>query len=335
MSFQEELREIFKKAEEDFIKVSSLEELEKIRVNYLGRKSYLANFSEVLKKLEKEEKKEIGRLFNQVKEKIENLYSKKKEEILEKEIEFDFYHPGKEISFPSLNLVSFSIRKIVEIFINLGFKVASAPEIVTEYENFDSLNIPEFHPARDMWSTLWLEKPEKYLLRTHTSAFQVPFLKKFKPPIRGVIPGKVYRFEATDARHDFEFHQIEGLSVSEDSNLSHMIYIFEVFFKEYFEKNIEIKLRPSYFPFTEPSVEIDITCLLCNKKGCEVCKGTGWLEVAGAGMIHPFVLQQAGIDTKKYQGYAFGTGVERLIMLKYEINDIRILHSPDLRTNEI
>lgn len=332
----EELKKIRNLALSEVSLVKNLNELEQWRIKFLGRKSFLANFTKQFKNLSKEEKSKIGFFYNQIKNELESIYQTKKEELSQKiEVLFDFDHPGKQLTLPSLPLIQTNLKRIIEIFQELGFYVIDSNYLVSEYENFDSLNMPPYHPARDMWDTIWLKKPEKYLLRTHTSAFQVPFLLKFKPPIRGIVPGKVFRFEATDARHDFEFYQIEGISVSENSNFAHLRFVFKEFFKKYFEKNLEIRFRPSYFPFTEPSVEVDLSCLLCHGKGCSVCKFSGWLEVAGAGMIHPFVLNQAKIDVKKFQGYAFGTGLERLIMLKYEINDIRILHSADLRSNEI
>ncbi len=335
MNFEEELNKILHLIENEVSQISSLDELEKVRIKYLGRKSYLANFPSLFKNLDTEDKKKIGFLYNQVKSKIISFFEEKKKNFTESEIDFDFYHPGYKRNLASLNLITQELRKIIQIFLELGFIVIDSPELVNEYENFDSLNIPPYHPARDMWSTIWLKNPPKYLLRTHTSSFQVPFLKKYKPPINGVIPGKVFRFEATDSRHDFEFHQLEGISVGKENNLSHLRFIFEEFFNRYFKEKIKLRFRPSYFPFTEPSVEIDLSCILCSQKGCEVCKKTGWLEVAGAGMIHPFILKEANIDKNKFQGYAFGTGIERLIMLKYKINDIRILHSFDLRVNEI
>jgi len=315
--------------------IKSSEELENWRIKYLGRKSELTRFSEKLKNFPPEERKNLGMIFNNVKEELEKIYQIKKEELLEEKIDFDFYHPGKAFNLTSLPLIQSNLKRIIDIFRDLGFYLIDSNYIVTEYENFDSLNMPPYHPARDMWDTIWLKEPKGWLLRTHTSAFQVPFLLKYRPPIRGIVPGKVFRFEATDARHDFEFYQIEGISVSENSNFSHLRFIFLEFFKRYFEKDVNIRFRPSYFPFTEPSIEVDLSCIFCNQKGCSLCKFSGWLEVAGAGMIHPYVLKCAKIDAHKFQGYAFGTGLERLIMLKYEINDIRLLHNPDLRSNEI
>jgi len=324
-----------KKALEEIKKINSLKELENWKIRYIGRKSELIKFAEKIKDFSLQERKELGMIFNSIKEELEKVYQSKKEELLEEKVIFDFYHPGKTFSLASLPLIQTNLKRIIEIFRDLGFYLIDSNYIVTEYENFDSLNMPPYHPARDMWDTIWLKKPQRWLLRTHTSAFQVPFLLKYRPPIRGIVPGKVFRFEATDARHDFEFYQIEGISVSKNSNFSHLRFIFVEFFKRYFEKDIKVRFRPSYFPFTEPSIEVDLSCIFCNQNGCQVCKFSGWLEVAGAGMIHEYVLKSSKIDTNKFQGYAFGTGLERLIMLKYEINDIRLLHSSDLRSNEI
>jgi phenylalanyl-tRNA synthetase alpha chain len=214
----------------------------------------------------------------------------------------------------------------------MGFDLELGREIVTEYENFDSLNMPQDHPSRDMWDTLWIKSDkQRLLLRTHTSAHQVEILKNRNIPLKVIIPGKVYRHEATDSRHEMQFHQLEGLAVGESCNLQELKGVFYIFFEEFFGRKLDIIFRTSYFPFTEPSLEVDIECILCNGKGCEVCNNTGHLEVAGAGMIHPFVLKQAMIDTNKYYGYAFGLGIERLVMLKYNIPDVRLFHSGDLR----
>ncbi len=329
MNLEEELQKILNEAENEFAKVSDLNDLDKLRIKYLGRKSYLANFPQILKNLDLEEKRKIGSIYNQLKEKIENLYKNKKEILSRKEIKFDFDHPGIQLKIGKEHLISQTIEKIQQIFIRLGFAIVDYKEIVSEKENFDFLNIPPSHPARDLWDTLWTTK-KGFLFRTHTSAFQIPILKKYQPPIKAIITGKVFRFEATDKTHDFEFYQFDGISVSENTNLGHLRYVVEKFFEEFFEEDISTRFRPGYFPFVEPGIEIDISCPFCQK-GCSVCKYTHWIEVAGAGMIHNFVLKSAGIDYKKYQGYAFGFGVDRLIMLKHNINDIRILHSGDLR----
>jgi phenylalanyl-tRNA synthetase alpha chain len=337
MSLVDDLKNVYQEAEKDFNNVRNEKELEEIKIKYLGRKSYLAYFPELIKKLDLEEKRKVGKIYNELKEKIYQLYLKKKESLSTLQIKFDFEHPGKEIKIGKEHLISQTIEEISKIFTQLGFSVVDYNQIVDEKENFDYLNIPENHPARDLWDTLWvktsnLPSPTSHLLfRTHTSAFQIPILKKFGVPVRAVIAGKVFRYEATDKTHDFEFYQLDGLSVSENSNLANLRYVVEKFFERFFHQEIKVRFRPGYFPFVEPGLEIDLACIFCKQKGCSVCKNSGFVEVAGSGMVHNFVLKSAGIDYKKYQGYAFGFGVDRLIMLKHNIEDIRILHSSDLR----
>ena len=337
MTLEENLNKIWQEAERFLSNAKSLEELESLKVKYLGRKSYLANFPSLIKKLDLEERRKIGKLYNELKEKIYQLYLEKKEILSQEKIKFDFEHPGKEIKIGKEHLISQTIKEILEIFTHLGFSVVDHNQIVSEKENFDYLNIPQNHPARDLWDTLWIKsqrakvKSQKFLFRTHTSAFQIPVLRKYGVPIRVVIAGKVFRYEATDKTHDFEFYQFDGLSVGENSNLANLRYVVEKFFERFFQEKVKIRFRPGYFPFVEPGLEIDLSCIFCKQKGCSVCKNSGFVEIAGAGMVHNFVLKSAGIDFKKYQGYAFGFGIDRLIMLKHNIYDIRILHSSDLR----
>ncbi len=331
MNLEENLNKIWQEAEKEFDLAESLQQLEELRIKYLGRKSYLANFPSIFKKLDIEEKRKIGSFYNELKKKIEKLYLDKKEILSEEKIKFDLEHPGKQIKVSHQHLISQTLEEIKNIFIQLGFSIVDYNQIVDEKENFDYLNVPQNHPARDMWDTLWVKDFKGYLFRTHTSVFQVPTLKKFGVPVRAVIFGKVFRYEATDRTHDFEFYQLDGISVSENANLGNLKWVVEKFFEKFFTQKVKIRFRPSYFPFVEPGLEIDISCVLCNQKGCPLCKNTGFIEVAGAGMIHNFVLKSAGIDHRKYQGYAFGFGVDRLIMIKHNIDDIRILHSSDLR----
>lgn len=230
-----------------------------------------------------------------------------------------------------LSIVQMDINRI---FTEMGFSVASGPEIETEFYNFDALNIPEHHPARDMWDTFWL-KPlnARKLLRTHTSPVQVRYMENNKPPIRIIAPGKTFRHEATDATHEAQFFQIEGLVVGENISMANLKWTLETFFGKFFGKTTGLRLRPTYFPFVEPGVEIDMTCFKCdgNNSSCSVCKGTGFVEIMGAGVVHPKVLENAGIDPKIYTGFAFGGGIDRLAMLKYGIDDIRLLYQGDLR----
>lgn len=248
----------------------------------------------------------------------------------------------KKVSTHPLSLI---LKQINKIFTEMGFTVADGPEIETEQYNFDYLNIPEWHPARDMWDTFWLaSQPEQIkqgiaslnipkLLRTHTSPVQVRFMEAHKPPIKIIAPGKVFRHEATDATHEAQFYQLEGLVVGENISLANLKGTVEEFFEKLFGKKTEVRFRPSYFPFVEPGVEIDMTCFKCEGKNssCSVCKGTGFIEIMGAGLVHQKVLENAGIDSKKYSGFAFGCGIDRLVMLKYGVDDVRLLYQGDLR----
>jgi len=228
--------------------------------------------------------------------------------------------------------LSLVMRDMNRIFYDLGFALVSGPEIETEYYNFTALNIPENHPARDMWDTFWL-KPlsERKLLRTHTSPVQVRYMEQSEPPFRIIVPGKVFRHEATDATHEAEFFQLEGLAVGKDITLAHLKGTLETFFREFFGSDTSVRLRPSFFPFVEPGVEVDMRCFNCNGGGCSVCKRSGWIEIAGAGMVHPNVLSGAGINPDEWQGFAFGMGVERLAMIRYGIPDIRLFLNGDMR----
>lgn len=245
----------------------------------------------------------------------------------------------------SMNPISLIIRDINAIFYSLGFEFAEGPEIETEFYNFDALNIPAWHPARDMWDTFWLKRPQnaklekkeegeesgRQLLRTHTSPVQVRYMETHQPPIRIIAPGKVFRNEATDATHEAQFYQIEGLAIGRDISLANLKWTLETFLGKLFGTKASVRLRPSFFPFVEPGLEADMSCFKCSGKGCSTCKGTGWIEIMGAGMVHPYVLESVKIDPKKYQGFAFGAGVDRLAMLKYGIDDIREFYTGDLR----
>ncbi len=234
------------------------------------------------------------------------------------------------------------INRANAIFYEMGFSLVDGPEIETEHYNFDALNVPKDHPARDMQDTFWLKQspndPERKLLRTQTSAVQVRYMEKNKPPFKMVCYGKVFRNEATDATHEMVFHQLEGLMITKDANMSDLKSTLNTFFDKFFERDVEVRFRPSFFPFVEPGLEADISCFKCNggrdlKEGqsCPVCKGTGWVEVVGAGMVHPKVLEGVNVDSREWQGFAFGMGVDRIIMLKYGIDDVRLMYSGDLR----
>ncbi len=235
-----------------------------------------------------------------------------------------------------LHPLSHIILRITEIFTDMGFTVADGPEIETEFYNFDALNVPEHHPARDMQDTFWLTPlSAKKLLRTQTSSVQIHYMENHKPPIRIISPGKVFRNEATDMTHEAQFYQVEGLVVDENISVAHLKGTLETMFEKIFEKKTNIRLRPSYFPFVEPGFEIDMTCFKCDGSGCSTCKHTGWIEIGGSGMVHPKVLQNVGIDSEKYSGFAFGYGIDRILMLKYGVEDVRLLYQGDLRlTNQ-
>jgi phenylalanyl-tRNA synthetase alpha chain len=221
--------------------------------------------------------------------------------------------------------------EIVRILVELGFEVALGPEIESEHYNFDALNVPKDHPARDVQDTFWIKGVKETVLRTHTSPVQVRYMEENKPPFSIVVPGKVYRFEATDATHETQFHQVEGLVVGESITLGQLKWTLESFFKKLLGDDVVMRLRPSFFPFVEPGVEVDISCFICHGKGCSICKHSGWIEVAGAGMVHPNVLLAGRIDPRAYRGFAFGMGVDRLVMIKYGIEDVRLLYAGDLR----
>lgn len=223
------------------------------------------------------------------------------------------------------------INQINNIFFDMGFEVADGPEMDSEYYNFDALNIPRNHPARGMQDTFWIKDKENMVLRTHTSNAQVRYMEKNKPPIRIIVPGKVFRNEATDATHEAQFHQVEGFVVDKGISLANLKSTLETFFEKFFGRDVGVRFRPSFFPFVEPGVEVDMSCFKCEGKGCSICKNTGWIEVLGAGMVHPNVLKNGGIDPEEYSGFAFGGGIERLGMLKYGIDDVRLFFNGDLR----
>ena len=245
----------------------------------------------------------------------------------------DVSAPGKKMERGHLHLLTQTIRNISAIFSALGFEIAFGPEVETEFYNFDALNVPRDHPARDIQDTFWVKDFAETVLRTHTSPVQIRYMLENKPPIRIIAPGKAFRNEATDATHEAQFHQVEGLMVGEDISFANLKEVLRIFFSRFFDAETAVRLRPGYFPFVEPGVEVDFSCFKCGgaDKKCSLCKGVGWIEVMGAGMVHPNVLKSAGINPNKYQGFAFGGGLDRLAMLKHQIDDIRLFYSGDLR----
>jgi len=334
-----DLKLIKNQAEIELKKASNFGELKQVFNTYLGTKGKVTQILRSLVEMDKKERIKIGQEANLVKNYIKEIFEQKSKHLKaksakesEKKEWIDVTAPGKKPSLGHLHPLTLTIRKVEEIFQTMGFSVVEGPEIENEWYNFDALNIPKDHPARDLWDTFWLKTKEgKMLLRTHTSPVQIRYMEKNNPPIRIIVPGRIYRHEATDASHECNFYQVEGLMVGKDISVANFKAIVLEFLKRLFGKPVKIRMRPSFFPFTEPSFEINMTCLSCQGKGCSVCSKTGWLEMMGAGMVHPNVLKNAGLNPKGLQGFAFGVGLDRLTLMKYRINDIRLLYGADLR----
>jgi len=313
------------------------ENLRTLHIKYLGRKGELSQILRNLKDLSVEEKKEIGAFANIVKKDLESIFKEKEDEILgEKGGDYDISLPGKEIKIGHLHPLTLIQRDLENIFKSLGFSILEGPELESDYYNFEALNIDKHHPARDMQDTFYVDweknkKDEKLVMRTHTSPVQVRAMQTYGAPLKAIVPGRVFRNEAIDASHEHTFYQLEGLMIDKDISITNMIALMKELLKGIFEKEVAVRIRPGFFPFVEPGIELDISCQLCGGKGCSVCKQTGWLELFPAGMVHPKVLEAGGIDSKKYSGFAFGLGLTRLVMMKYHINDIRLFNSGDLR----
>ena len=326
----------------DLEKVESLESLEEIELKYFSRKDGLLNgILKQLKDLSPAEKKESGQLANKVKQELEEIIEKKKFELERKKVEeslakdfIDVTLPGIRSEQGSLNPMSIIQNELEDVFKSLGFMILDGPELESDCYNFESLNIPEHHPARDTQDTFYINQKagdEKLLLRTHTSPVQVRAMQKYGAPLRAVVPGRVFRYESVDASHDNTFYQLEGIMIDEDISITNLIAVMKTLLKGIFKKDVKVRLRPGFFPFVEPGFELDINCLICGGAGCSVCKQTGWVELLPCGMVHPNVLRAGGIDPEKYSGFAFGLGLSRLVMMKYGIDDIRLLSSGDLR----
>ena len=323
-----EIWDIKKKAGEDVGAAMTAEEISAVKIKYLGRKQgEITALLRSLKDLSDAEKREKGPLIQELKNEIEEAISFKEEEIKNRGNAIDITLPGKRIETGHLNLITQTENEIRRIFNSMNFSVIDGPEMEEEYYNFDALNIPPDHPAREMWDTFWIKSKKgdsaqkKYLLRTHTSPVQVRYMQKHKPPFQVISIGKTFRYEATDVTHETNFHQVEGLMIGKQVSLANFKFVINEFFRQFFsEKTVKIRLRSSYFPFVEPGVEVDIK--LDNSR---------WLEMLGAGMVHPKVLQTVGYDSREWQGFAFGLGVERLAIIKYKIPDIRLFASQDLK----
>lgn len=314
---------------------------EQFRLKYLSRKGILSELFEALKHLPAEQKKEVGKQLNRLKQVAEQKWEELKTRTDQQETTIDIPDltlPPVRHKIGNLHPLTLTRLRIIEIFERLGFSVADGPEIEDDWHNFTALNFPENHPAREMQDTFFIEKKtdtqgknRDILLRTHTSNVQIRLLEEKKPPVRVIMPGRVYRNEAISARAHCFFHQVEGLYVDYNVGFADLKQTLYHFAREMFGPDTQIRLRPSFFPFTEPSAEIDISCLICKGKGCPVCKHTGWVEIAGAGMVHPNVLRNCGVDPEIFTGFAFGMGIERITMLKYRINDLRLFSENDVR----
>jgi len=321
--------------------ISSKEELENYRLRFVSKKGSIGELFEELKQLSKEEKQKVGKNLNELKQAAEAKFAEWQEKLEASSsstaLDIDFTLPPIGEKTGNQHPLTLTLNRIIEIFERLGFSVADGPEIEDDWHNFSALNFPENHPAREMQDTFFVEKKgqngaeQDLLLRTHTSNVQVRLMGKQKPPIRAIMPGRVYRNEAISARAHCFFHQVEGLYVDKNVGFADLKQTLYHFAKEMYGHNTKIRFRPSFFPFTEPSAEIDISCLICKGDGCNVCKHSGWVEIAGSGMVHPNVLHNCGIDPEEYTGFAFGMGIERVTMLRYQVNDLRLYSENDLR----
>lgn len=339
---KEQMEILLKEVEEKISTTNNLKDLNELKVNYLGKKGPIAQLSNHIKDLSNEEKKEFGQNLNNLKTNVQNLFSelqlKLETEILNQKLEnekIDITLPSTKLENGAPNILEKLVEEVEELMISLGYDVVDGPEIEEDKYNFEMLNIPKGHPARDAQDTFYIDG-EEILLRSQTSPVQVRTMLKNKgeKPIRMICPGKTYRRDDDDATHTHQFTQIEGLLVDKDISLSDLKGTIDLIVKKLFGETVESRFRPSYYQFTEPSVEVDISCFNCGKKGCNICKHTGWITVAGAGIVHPNVLKMGGYDPNIWSGFAFGFGAERMAMLKYGINDARVFYNNDLRASK-
>jgi len=329
---KENLKKLVAAAIKDIEGAKTEAELSNIKAKYLGKKSELSCLMISLKDMSVEDKKQFGGLFNQIKRELEERVSSKLVDLENaSDVLFDETKPVK-LKNGSLHPVTIVAQEVANILKRMGFTIVVGPEMESEYYNFEALNISKNHPARDMQDTYWLSNGN--LLRTHTSTNQVHAMQNYGAPIRVAAPGRCFRNEDVDASHDNTFFQLEGMVIDKNVSISNLIYVMKEMLKEVFKTDVEVRLRPGFFPFTEPSFELDCSCLICGGSGCSTCKQSGWIELCPCGMIHPNVLRESGIDTDIYSGFAFGLGLTRLAMMKYMIDDIRVLNSGDLRRLE-
>ncbi len=332
-----DIEKILQQFDVDINKATNCDELTEIRQNYLGKAGHLSQVMRMMKDIAPSERKSFGEKVNNAKDRVESLLRTKKEELeklaIENELKnakiVDLTVPCSE-NVGSLHPITIVQERIVEIFKSMGFSVEDGDEIETEYNNFESVNVPKNHPARDMQDTFYLDNGE--LLKTQTSAGQNKIMRKYGAPLRVIFPGRCFRNEELDASHENTFFQVEGMMIDENISISNLIYFMKTMLSNVFGKNVEVRLRPGFFPFVEPGFELDCSCPYCGGHGCNVCKHSGWIELCPCGMIHPKVLEMGGIDTDKYQGFAFGLGLSRLTMMTFDIDDIRKLNSGELKT---
>jgi len=340
---KEQLLALKKACLEAISKADRLNNLQEIEVKYIGRKGELTNILRGVKDLSDAEKPTIGKLSNEVKNELEAEFKAKARALENAELNeklkddtFDITVPGPEAEPGHIHPLSQVQHEVEKIFSSMGFMIMDGPEVESEYYNFEGLNIPAWHPARDMQDTFFIKdkkdkKHGRMVLRTQTSPVQLRTMEKYGAPLRVIVPGRTFRYEATDVSHDTTFYQVEGFMIDKDISISHLKGVLAQFLSKLFGKEVTVRIRPGYFPFVEPGLEVDFSCLLCGGKGCRVCKHTGWVEFMGAGMIHENVLKAGGIDPKKWQGWAFGFGLTRLVMMRHGIDDIRLILGGDLR----
>ncbi|MBU1131123.1 phenylalanine--tRNA ligase subunit alpha [Patescibacteria group bacterium] len=333
---KDQLTKLKDQAVKEFKKSNVLDDLKKLQTKYLGRKGELTKVLRQVKDLAEAERPKIGQYANQIKGELEVLikdieYELKQKSGAQKEELIDVTLPGTKYQQGHLHPNTIVQRQLEEVFKNMGFMVLEGPELESEYYNFEALNIPPSHPARDIQDTFYIKNKPGLLMRAHTSNQQVRAIEKYGVPLRAVFPGRVFRNEATDASHETTFYQLEGLMIDKDISVTHLIASMKAMLKGILKKDVEVRLRPGYFPFVEPGFEVDVSCLICGGQGCSVCKQTGWVEMVGSGLVHPNVIKAGGLDSKEWSGFAFGLGLTRLVMLKYGIDDIRLLQSGDLR----
>ncbi|AEX86178.1 phenylalanyl-tRNA synthetase alpha subunit [Marinitoga piezophila KA3] len=319
-------------------KIKNIQEFQVLKSKYVGKKGEISKLMKEIGKIEPEKRKEFGAFVNNLKKEAEAILEEGLEKVKQhlKEMEekkswVDITLPGAKRKIGYEHILKQTIRDVYEIFSSMGYKIVEGPEIETTWHNFDALNTPEWHPARDMQDTFYIEGKDNIILRTHTSPVQVRTMLNTEPPLAIISPGRVYRKDEPDATHSPAFNQFEGLYIDKNVTVGHLKATLEQFLTMYFGGSRKVLLRPSYFPFVEPGYEVDVDCMFCGGKGCNVCKGTGWIEILGAGLVHPNVLKNVGYDPEKWQGFAFGTGIERIAMLKYGISDMREFYRNDMR----